>query len=145
MDIFYHAMNYTSKGTVDAASGGAFKRKSVEDVTQLIEELANSNYRALFEASRSSRRLRGGVIELNKMSTIEAKLDTIMNRMNNQERGGNFCNEVGVVEGVGQKCYIDKGLAHEVPIRLRKLSLLMGKEATISIQTTTFQPTTHRP
>ena len=27
MDIFYHAMNYTSKGTVDATFGGAFRRK----------------------------------------------------------------------------------------------------------------------
>ena len=62
MDIFYHAMNYTSKGIVDAASGGTFKRKSVEEATQLAEELAKSNYRAPYEASRISSRLRGGVI-----------------------------------------------------------------------------------
>ena len=87
MDIFYHAMNYTSKGTLDAASGGAFRRKSAEEATQLIEELAKSNYRAPSEASESSSRLRArGVIQLNKMSTIEAKMDAIMNRMNNQER-----------------------------------------------------------
>ena len=30
MDIFYHAMNYTSKGVIDAACCGAFKRKSDE-------------------------------------------------------------------------------------------------------------------
>ena len=48
MDIFYHAMNYTSKGTIDAAYGGAFRRKSAEEVTQLIEELSKSNYRAPF-------------------------------------------------------------------------------------------------
>ena len=84
MDIFYHAMNYTSKGTVDAASGGAFRRKSVGEATQLIEELAKSNHRAPSEASGSSSRMRGGgVIELNKMSAIEAKLDAIMTRMNN--------------------------------------------------------------
>ena len=35
------------------------------------------------------------------MSEIEAKLDTIMNRMNNQERRGHSCNEVRVVEGAG--------------------------------------------
>ena len=83
MHIFYHSMNYTSKGTVDAASGGAFRRKSVEAATQLIEELAKGNCRAPSEASGSSSRLRGRVIELNKMSVIEAKLDTIMNKMNN--------------------------------------------------------------
>ena len=67
MNIFYHAMNYTSKGTMDATSGGAFRRKSAEEATQLIEELAKSNYKAPFEASGSSSRLRGGgVIELNK-------------------------------------------------------------------------------
>ena len=33
MDIFYHAMNYYSKGTVDAASRGALRRKSAEEAT----------------------------------------------------------------------------------------------------------------
>ena len=31
MDIFYDAMNYTSKGIVDAASGGAFRRINLTD------------------------------------------------------------------------------------------------------------------
>ena len=42
MDIFYHAMNYTLKGTVDPTSRGAFRRKSVEEATQLIEQLHSS-------------------------------------------------------------------------------------------------------
>ena len=33
MNIFYHAINYTLKGTVDAASGGAFRRKNAEEAT----------------------------------------------------------------------------------------------------------------
>ena len=32
-DIFYHAMNYTSKGIVDAASRGEFRRKSATEAT----------------------------------------------------------------------------------------------------------------
>ena len=48
MDIFYHAMNYTSKGIIDAACCGAFKR-SVEEAKQLIEDLSKCNYKALFE------------------------------------------------------------------------------------------------
>ena len=97
MDIFDHAMNYTSKGTVDAASEGAFRRKSAKEATQLIEELAKNNYRAPFEGLESSSKLRTkGVIELNKMITIEAKLDAIMNRMNNKEKIGLSCNEVGI-------------------------------------------------
>ena len=83
MVIFYNSMNYSSKGTVDATSRGAFRRKSAEEATQLIEELAKSNYRAPFEALGSSKRFRvGDVIELNKMTVIEAKLDSIMNIMN---------------------------------------------------------------
>ena len=54
MDIFYHAMNYTSKGIIDAAYYGAFKRKSAKEANKLIEDSAKSNYRALFEASGSN-------------------------------------------------------------------------------------------
>ena len=32
MDIFYHSMNYTSKGIIDASCCGAFKIKSAEEV-----------------------------------------------------------------------------------------------------------------
>ena len=100
MNIFYHARNYTSKGTVDAASGGAFRRKSAEEATQLIEELAKRNYKAPCEASGSNNKLRAaGEIELNKMTAIEVKLDAIMNKMNNQERRSHTVNEVGIVEG----------------------------------------------
>ena len=52
-----------------------------------MEELAKNNCRNPFEASGSSTKYRiGGVIELNKMIAIEAKLADIMTRMNNQER-----------------------------------------------------------
>ena len=40
MDIFYHSMNYTSKGIIYVACCEAFKRKSAEEAKQLIEDLA---------------------------------------------------------------------------------------------------------
>ena len=87
MDIFYHAMNYSSKGIIGAAYCGAFKRKSVEEANQLIEELVKSTYRAPIETSRSSSRLKGvGMLELNRMTKIEAKLDVMMRKMSTQER-----------------------------------------------------------
>ena len=71
MDIFYHSMNYTSKGIIDAACCGAFERKSAEEAKQLIEDLAKSNYRAPSETSGSSSRLtRSGEIKLNRMTAI---------------------------------------------------------------------------
>ena len=116
MDIFYHGMNYSSKGIIDAACCGAFKIKSTEEANQLIEDLAKSNYRAPFETSGSNNRLRGsGIIELNKLSVIEAKLDALMSKINNQERRSHAANAVGIEEGGEHKCIVDEGLAHEGP------------------------------
>ena len=104
MDIFYHAMNYNSKRIINAAYYGAFKRKSAEEANQLIEDLAKSNYRAPSKASGSNSGLRGGgVIELNKMSAIEDKLDALLNRMNTQDKRSYSCNEVEILKGTRQK------------------------------------------
>ena len=45
MDIFYHAMNYVSKGIIYASYCGAFKRRSAEEARELIEDLANATTR----------------------------------------------------------------------------------------------------
>ena len=120
MNIFYHAMNYTSKGIIDAACCGAFKRKSAEEVNQLIKDLAKGNYRALSKTSGSNNRMRGGVIELNMMSAIEAKLEALMSKMGHEERKVHSTHEVGTVEGVEQKCIADEGLAHEGPYQVEE-------------------------
>ena len=71
VDIFYHAMNYTSNGVIDTSYCGAFKRRNAEEARQMIEYLAKCNYKAPSEALGSSRRLRGsGLIELNHMNAI---------------------------------------------------------------------------
>ena len=52
----------------------------------MIEDLAKCNYKALSKAARSSSRLRGsGLIELNRITAIEAKLDAMMNKLGNNE------------------------------------------------------------
>ena len=82
MDIFYHSLNDTSKGIIDASCCGAFKRKSAEEARDLIADLAKCNMKAPFEFTRSYNKARGsGVIELNKMIAMEAKLDVIMHMM----------------------------------------------------------------
>ena len=99
MDIFYHSMNYTSKGIIDAACCGAFKRRNAEEARQIIEDLARCNMRAPFESSGSSSKAKGsGVIELNRMTAIEAKLDALMHKFGNQERRMHSAHEVGAVE-----------------------------------------------
>ena len=83
MDIVYHALNDTSKGIIDASCYGAFKRKSAEEVKDLIEDLAKCNMKAPSEFSRGNSRGKR-VMELSKMTAMEAKLDAIMHRMDNK-------------------------------------------------------------
>ena len=61
------------------------------------------------------------MIELNKMTAIEAKLDGIKNIMNNQERRSHSVNEVRIVDGVEQKSVDDQGLAHEGPYHVEEV------------------------
>ena len=126
MDIFYHFMNYTSKGIIDAAYCGAFKRKSAEEASQLIEYLVKSNYRAPSEASGSNVRLREGVIERNKMTEIEANLNALMSGLGNQYRRVHSAHEVGVV--VDAKKKNEEGLVHEGPYNMEEVQYIQGNK-----------------
>ena len=64
----------------------------------MIEDLAKCNYKAPSEASGSSSRLKGsGVIELNQMAAIEAKLDALMNKFGNNEKRMHMTLEVETI------------------------------------------------
>ena len=102
MDIVYHSLNDTSKGIIDASCCGGFKRKSAEEARDLIADLAKCNMKAPSEFSGSNNRTRGSrVIELNKMTTMEAKLDAIMHRMDKQEKRMHSAHEIGAVDRDG--------------------------------------------
>ena len=50
------------------------------------------------ESSRSNNRTKGsGVIELNKMTAMEAKLDAIMHKLGNQEKKMHYAHEIRAV------------------------------------------------
>ena len=96
MDIFYHSMNYTSKGIIDAACCGAFRRRRVEEVRQPIEDLARCNMKPPSESSGSSSRAKGnGMIEMNKMTAIVVKMDALMHRL---DRRMHSAHEIEAVE-----------------------------------------------
>ena len=97
MDIVYHALNDTSEGIIDASCRGAFKRKSAEEARDLIKDLAKCNMKAPSEFSRGSSRGKG-VMELSKMTAMEAKLEAIMHRMDKHERKMHTTHEIGAVE-----------------------------------------------
>ena len=118
MDIFYHSMNYTSKGIIDASCCGAFKRKSVEEARDLIEDLARCNMKNPSESSGSNSGAKGsGIIELNKMTVMEAKLDAIMHRMDKQEKRLHYAHEIGAIDKEGMRRSAE-GLAKEDPYQV---------------------------
>ena len=125
MDIFYHAMNYTYKGIIDTACCGSFKRKSAKEAKQLIEDLAKCNYKDPSETSGSNNRLKGsGMLELNRMTTIEEKLDALMSKMGNQERRMHSANEVGLVDENEKRNSAEEKLAYEVPYQVGEAQYL---------------------
>ena len=119
MDIFYHAVNYTSKGLIDASCSGAFKRRSAEKARQVIEDLAKCNYKAPSEASGSSSKLKGsGLIALDRMTAIEAKLDVVMNKLGSNERRMHIAHEVGAIEEIIRRSV--EGLVDEEPYQVEE-------------------------
>ena len=87
----------------------------------MIEDLAKCNYRAQSENLGSSSKLKGsGVIELNWMTAIEAKLDALMNKMGNHERRMHSANEVGTIDENEKRNSVENGLAHEGPYQVKE-------------------------
>ena len=124
MDIFYHSMNDTSKGIIDASCCGALKRKSANEARDLIEDLARCNMKIPSESSGSNSRVKGsGVIELNKMTAMEAKLDAIMHKKDRQEKRLNSAHEIGVVDQEGMRRSVE-GLAKEDPYQVEEARYL---------------------
>ena len=124
MDIVYHSLNDTSKGIIDAACRGAFKRRSAEEAKQLIEDLAKCNMKAPSESSGRNNITKGsGVIELNKMTAMEAKIDAIMHKLGNQEKKMHYAHEIGVVGRDGIKRSAE-GPIYEDPYQVEEANYL---------------------
>ena len=103
----------------DASYCRAFKRISAEQARQLTKDLAKCNYKAPSEASGSSSRLRGsGLIEMNRMTAIEAKLDAVINKLGSNERRMHTAHEAGAVnEGTRSS---SKGPVEEEPYQVEE-------------------------
>ena len=128
MDIFYHAMNYTSKGIIDASCCGGFKRSSVKEARQIIKDLAKCNYKTPSESSRSNSRMRGnGLIGLDRTTTIEAKLEVVMNKLSSNERRMHTAHEVGAVrEGMRNSA---EGYEEEEPYQVEEAKYINEKRS----------------
>ena len=106
----------------------------------MIEDLAKCNYKAPFEASGSSSRLKGsGLIELNRMSAIEAKLDAVMNKLRSNERRMHTAHEMGVVDEGERRKSVGKGLNHEDSYQVEEAQYLNANRSY------TFKPNPNLP
>ena len=113
---FDHSDGYIlSFSIIDVTCYGAFKKKSVEEANQLIEDLSKCNYRAPSETLGSSNKLKGGLIKLNHMTAVEAKLDALMNKIGNHKRRMHSANEVGTFDESDEK-----GLSYEGPYQVEE-------------------------
>ena len=106
----------------------------------MIEDLAKCNYKAPSEASRSSSsRLKGGgVIELNRMTTIKAKLDALMNKLGNNEIRMHTALEVGTINGEKRNSAED-GPTHEGSYQVEEAQYLNANRSY------TFKPNLNLP
>ena len=85
----------------------------------MIEDLAKCNYKAPSESSGSSSKLKEScVIELNRMTAIDEKLDALMNKLGNNERRMHTALEVGTVDKGEKRKSVDEGLTHEGPYQV---------------------------
>ena len=144
MDIIYHSLNDTSKGIIDASCRGAFKRKSTEEARDLIENLAKCNMKAPYEFMRSYSKARGsGVIELSKMTAMEAKLDVIKHRMDKQDKKLHSVHEIEAVERDGIRRSAE-GPTEEDPYTVEEANYL-NEQRSYHFKTNPNLPTHYNP
>ena len=76
------------------------------------------------ESSGSNNRTKGsGVIELNKITAMEAKLDAIMRKLGNQEKRMHYAHEIGAVDRDGTRRSA-KGPIDEDPYQVEEANYL---------------------
>ena len=80
MQTLYNGLNYSTRALVDVACGGFIISKMTKEANQMSEELTKNNYQAL--AERYIGRRQGGILELDRVSSLEAKFEALMTKLN---------------------------------------------------------------
>ena len=76
MQTQYNGLNYSTRALVDATYGGSIISKMTKEANQSFEELEKNNYQASSE--RSVGRRQGGILELDRLLSFEAKFEALM-------------------------------------------------------------------
>ena len=82
VQIFYNGLNYSIRALMDAACGGSITMKTEREANLMFEELAKNNFQHPSEIGDG--RKQGGLHEVDKMLSLEAKFEALMARLNQQ-------------------------------------------------------------
>ena len=75
---FYNGLQYNTKMTIDATSGGALMKKPYPEACALIEDMAQNHYQWGTErATMEKKEPQGGIHEISSMDMIQAKMDAL--------------------------------------------------------------------
>ena len=84
------------------------------------------------------------MIELNRMTTIEANFDALINKLGNNERRMHTTREVGIVDEGEKRNSVEEGLTHEGPYQVEEASYLNANRSYIFKPNLNF-PTHYTP
>ena len=76
VQTFYNGLNYSTRALVDTVCGGLITTKTASEASQLFEELSKNHYQAPLERNTGIRQ--GSLIEVDRVSSLEAKFDALM-------------------------------------------------------------------
>ena len=99
VQTFYNGLNYSARALLDTACGGSITTKTARKANQLFEELAKSNYQAHSEINTGRRQ--GGLIKVDRMSSLEAKFDALMTILDQQAPREPTIGEIAYMQAQG--------------------------------------------
>ena len=82
VQTFYNGLNYSMRALVKATCEGSITTKTTREVNQLFDELAKKNYE--LPSERNVGRRQGGILEMDRVSSLEAKFEALMTKLNQQ-------------------------------------------------------------
>ena len=99
VQTFYNGLNYSMSALVGATYGGSITTKTAREANQLFEELAKNHYQPPSE--RNTGRRQGGLIEVDRMSSLETKFDALMAKLNQQAPREPTIREIAYMQAQG--------------------------------------------
>ena len=82
MQTLYNGLNYSTRALVDVVCGGSITSKMAKKTNKLFKELAKNNYQV--PSKRSLGRRQGGILKLDRVSSLETKFEALMTKLNQQ-------------------------------------------------------------